>query len=109
MDAVLRVSIAYPDAFERAFPISALDGNVFVDLELSSVEWYNSHLHFLHLFIGFKPPALCLGTMGDIPTMDTQFTRAYVFAYIAYRKICSALSRPACLDYNESLYFETKK
>jgi len=83
---------AYPAGFETAFSVT--DGRLHCDNNTQT--WYNAQIDLIHIYIGFKPPALCL--QDSSPSRDVQITIAYTYGYITYRKICSLLSRAYTMD-----------
>jgi hypothetical protein len=91
----------YPGDFERAFPIDTVTGNLTGDGFIS--EWYNAHLDFIQMFTSVRPPALML---EEPPRRDIQLTRAYVYAYTAYKKVCCLWTRQVDPMYTQWLYVD---
>ena len=92
-DEIRAIVDKYPEEFEANF---AVVGGVLQKCDNNTQSWYNRHLDFIHLYIGFRPPALCL--QDPLPTREVQITAAYTYAYIAYRKVCSLRSRDPLMD-----------
>ncbi len=93
MNEIRIILEAYPASFESMFSIV----NEKLRYNNNMLAWYNRHLDFIYLYIGFKPPSLSY--LQDSTTLrEVEITAAYIYAYITYRKICSLLSRQPTME-----------
>jgi len=79
---------AFPDGFEAAFSVG--ENNALLHSDCTR-EWYNSHLDFLFMLLGFRPRELRSLEIDEL-------NRAYAFAYVVYRKMCNMYLRRTMRD-----------
>jgi hypothetical protein len=94
----------YHDEFEKAFVINPFTGNIVcIDNEVEI--FYCSYADLISTFTGFKPPSISL--LKENPkTRITQLTRAYAYAFIAYRKINNLYIKRNNPGYTSELFIE---